>query len=298
MKILKKTVLLFAAALAAVAPMQAQLLWRVEGKDAKGATYLFGTHHVAPTALLDSVPGFDNAFADADVVYGEVDMAQMADQAAVQQAMMPYAMAPADSTLSRVLTPAQMDSLSSILGKYSGGMLSAGMFEPLKPALITTQLAMLQNMNIFPEFNPAEQLDGTIQARAHAAGKNVKGLETVEQQFAMLMGGSIAGQARSLMEQIREEDKAIDLVKRLADAYMQQNLSEIQTIMSDPLSMDDESAERLINARNRNWVTILAEEMPENRLFVAVGAGHLPGENGLIQLLRNAGYTVTPVDGR
>ena len=59
---------------------------------------------------------------------------------------------------------------------------------------------------------------------------------------------------------------------------------------------DPEDYERLIFSRNDNWVKQLAEEMPEASLLVVVGAGHLPGDRGVLEQLRKAGYTITSAE--
>ncbi len=56
--------------------------------------------------------------------------------------------------------------------------------------------------------------------------------------------------------------------------------------------------EVLLYQRNRNWVAKLKDLMPAKSLLVAVGAGHLPGDKGVINLLRKAGYTVTPIENK
>lgn len=106
-------------AVATVFSSQAQLLWKVSGGDAKGDSYLFGTHHIAPASILDSTAGFAEALNGVSTVYGEMEMSEMTSPA-TQQIVMKYSMAPADSTLSKVLTPAQVDSVNSILAKYTG----------------------------------------------------------------------------------------------------------------------------------------------------------------------------------
>ena len=100
---------------AVAAGAQAQLLWKVSGNGAKGESFLLGTHHLAPISMLDSIKGFNEAFAAVEAVGGEINMA---DQAAQAQLMVQYMMAPADSTLSVLLTPAQADSLVSVLAKF------------------------------------------------------------------------------------------------------------------------------------------------------------------------------------
>lgn len=178
-------------AVATVFSSQAQLLWKVSGGDAKGDSYLFGTHHIAPASILDSTAGFAEALNGVSTVYGEMEMSEMTSPA-TQQIVMKYSMAPADSTLSKVLTPAQVDSVNSILAKYTGGMLTAAAVDMMKPVVLDTQLGVFQSMTAFPEFNGQEQLDKIVQDKAIAAGKTVKGLETLEQQMGMLMGAPIS----------------------------------------------------------------------------------------------------------
>ena len=87
----------------------AQLLWEVTGNGLSKPSYLFGTHHIAPVSVMDSVPGFASALASADKVYGEMVMSE-AQTPKSQQVMLTYAMAPQDSTLTSVLSAAQLDS--------------------------------------------------------------------------------------------------------------------------------------------------------------------------------------------
>ena len=85
--------------------------------------------------------------------------------------------------------------------------------------------------------------------------------------------------------------------KTLAETYKSQDLSKIEAIFNDPdiNSMDADDLDRLIYSRNRNWVEKLVTMMPERACLVCVGAGHRPGDQGLLQLLRDRGYTVEPM---
>jgi uncharacterized protein YbaP (TraB family) len=83
---------------------------------------------------------------------------------------------------------------------------------------------------------------------------------------------------------------------KLVEAYMAQDLDKIDAILNETTSEEEESAlDALLYARNRNWASKLQGIMPERACLVCVGAGHLPGEQGLLQLLRDAGYTVEPM---
>lgn len=273
----------------------AQLLWKISGNGLEKPSYLFGTHHVAPISVLDSVPGFNETLSSAEKVYGELIMSE-AQSPAAQQLMMSAAMAPQDSTLTAVLTAAQTDSLNTMLQKYMGPMVSAAQFAPMKPAIVSTVVAMVQAQSAFPDFNQQEQLDSEIQKRGAAAGKEIGGLETMEIQCQALFGSPILEQANDLMDLVRNDGKSVEMAHRLANAYLAGDLSEMLSIIEDPTFGSSEGTERLINKRNANWVRVMAGLLPTASVLIAVGAGHLPGDKGLISLLRKEGYTVTPVE--
>ncbi|MBD5361579.1 MAG: TraB/GumN family protein [Bacteroides sp.] len=289
---MKKLFLLASLALAAFSA-NAQLLWKVSGNNAAGDSYIFGTHHVAPLAMIDSIKGTMPALESADLMMGEIDMISSPEN--MMQISMTYAMAPSDSTLTKVFTPDEINEINAVLSKYSGGQLSCALLDALKPAMVGTQLAMLQTMTSFPGYNPAEQLDQTLQQVATANGKKVEGLETIESQFQLLMGNPISEQAKDLLEAVRNEEKSVVKAQQLAAAYMAEDLPAIEELILNDPDSEPEAIDRLITNRNGSWVEILKTKLPQQSIFIAVGAGHLIGEKGLINQLRQAGYTLTPV---
>lgn len=295
---MKKTLLLIATIILGVTCSNAQILWSVSGKDSKGTSYIFGTHHIAPVSMLDSVAGYKQALASVEEMYGEVEMPKDPQSPEVAQVTMAFAMAPADSTLTKVMTAEQIDSLNTLLASYTGGMLNVTQLDAFKPSLVTTQLAMLQSVKVFPTFNPAEQLDTQIQQQALKANIPVKGLETLEEQLDILFNSPIKDQVDDLMESVRKDKESGAKAKRLADAYMSQDLKQIASEIFDDEDYDPEDPiiKRLFEKRNASWVEKLTTGiLPQHTVFVAVGVGHLVGDNGLIKSLQDAGYTVTPV---
>ena len=269
----------------------AQLLWKVSGKGDK-TSYLFGTHHVAPADFLGKQTALNEALKNADAVYGEVVLSDM-ETPETQQMMMGYLQAPADSTLSKVFSAEEIAKLNAFMQKYMGPMAGTAQMEGFKPAFLSTTLAMVFGQLAFPDFNPADQLDTKIQKLAIADGKPVKGLETVKDQLDVLFNNSIASQAKDVIKMIDEENEQVSKAHALAAAYISENLDDILKCMSeidDPAEMD-----RLINNRNVKWAEELDEIIPSQNIVVAVGAGHLSGEKGLINLLRKKGFTVEPV---
>lgn len=273
----------------------AQLLWRVSGDNAH-TSYIFGTHHLAPVAMLDSIAGLDAAMQNADVVMGEIDMSP-ANMGRMQQLILGAVQAPADSTLSRVMSPRHLARLDSLLQSYSGGMLSAAALEGYTPAFVATQLEVLQAVAKM-KANPMQTLDETLQRRARGMGKEVRGLETAELQIAKLFGTPIARQAAQLGELLDLPDCGESLSERLYNAYLAGDLDAVgHLIYDEQYANDADAVESLVVDRNNAWVDIIIGAVPTMSLFIAVGAGHLPGAKGLISQLRGHGLTVTPVAG-
>ncbi len=298
MKKTLKNVLTASVAIAAMllpTSANAQLLWEVSGNGAKETSYLFGTHHIAPATMMDSVKGMKDAMKGVDKVYGEVVMSELLDPQAQMGLAAKYLMAPADSTLSKVLIPVQLDSVNNLLGRLSGGGANVSMLEMMKPAIVSAQLVILENMKTFPDFNPQQQLDGMIQDFASAAGIPVGGLETAEEQMQLLYGKPISIQANELMEAVRDFDNEAEKSKKLSEAYVTQDFNALSDIFKAVEEDETESLKKLLYDRNDSWMKIIKSKLPEESMFIAVGAGHLVGDHGLIQQLRQAGYTVSPV---
>lgn len=294
MKKVARIVLGMAVMAMAAISAQAQLLWKVSGKDAKGTSYIFGTHHIAPKAMMDSVKGLHDAIKAADKTYGEIDMALMSTPDA-QQKMMGSLQALADSTLSKVMTKAQLDSVDVLLKDLTGGQASIAMMEPMKPSILNMQLVMLENMKLFPGFNPQEQLDAMVQDEARAAGKAIGSFETMEEQIDLLYNKPITTQVKELMETVRDFKTEAEDTRKLANAYSTQNMDEMTEMFDKQYKENPEELEELLYKRNDNWLKIIKAQMPQETMFICVGAGHLVGDRGLLKQLSNAGYTVEPV---
>lgn len=292
-----KKLLILALAAAASLSANAQLLWKVSGNGVKDSSYLFGTHHVAPVSVIDSIKPLAPAICSVDAVAGELDMSEATNPSAAQAAVMKYGMAPADSTLTKVLTAAQVDSLNSVLAKYTGGQLSASMLDPLKPAMVNTQLAMLQSMMAFPDFNQQQQLDAVVQERGRECNREIIALETMDEQMKLLFGGDIMEQADDLMQTVRNDAESADTAHKLAAAYRAGNLDEIHSLLTDKKDgLEGEALDKLLINRNNAWVSQLSSLLPQKSVLVCVGVGHLVGSKGLIAQLRALGFTVEPAE--
>lgn len=275
---------------------KAQVLYKVSGNGANGDSYVMGTHHFAPSSMLSDIKGFDAALNGVEAIYGEVEEGELNEEK-VQQLAKKYGEAPSDSTLSKVLTTDQFKLLDEIVKKYTNNMLTADKFDTMTPAIVGMQISALQTLATFPEFNPADQIDTKIQKMGKKQKKSTGGLETAEDQMKLLLGEPISVQAASLVRSLSQDMYAALLAKRLAELYAAQDIDGMLTLMNDPLlGMTSDEAARMIFNRNDNWMRQIPSLIAEKPIMFVVGAGHLPGERGLLALLMKAGYEVTPVN--
>lgn len=274
--------------------VNAQLLWKVSGNGLDKPSYIFGTHHVAPLSMKDSIAGMTEAMNGTSQVYGELVMEDMMKPEMLmkmQQAMM----LPNDTTLKSLFTQAQYDSIASVVKENIG--MELAMFDKLKPAALNAQLAVVLSVKALKGYNPQEQLDTWFQTQAKQAGKKVGGLETMESQINVLYNSqSLKRQAQQLYCSATHIDYGIDMTRRLAEAYLNQNLDKLLEIteekMGNACDSTPEEEEALIYGRNANWAKQMPGIMKQASTLFVVGAGHLPGEHGVLKLLEKQGYTV------
>jgi hypothetical protein len=296
MKTMKRLSLILIIALVALTS-HAQLLWKVSGNGLGRPSYILGTYHFAPAAMIDKIPGMQQAFEGCDVVVGELENESMLSpesQALAAQAMI----APRDSTLDKLFTPEEYQIVEQVFNKYFGTMgVKLSQMKMFKPSAISTQMQAIQAMKYFPTLNVNDLIDMAVQNRANEAGKPSLALETMEEQIDLLFNTPLTEQAQGLLEACKNDEMFAEQSSALVEAYMTQDLSKIEAIINDPELGGNEAEEldALLFDRNRSWAMKLAKMMPERACLVCVGAGHLPGNQGLLQLLRDRGFTVEPM---
>lgn len=268
----------------------AQVLWRVTSDGTDGVrhtSYVLGTMHTAEPEMLDTLAGLAEALGRATVVYGEVDASDMA----LSPAAMACAIAPSDSTLQRLLSPAALDSVCRYVSSFGvDGAETVAVLGKLKPAMLDAFLEVRRS-GASTDMSP----DIALQQRAKALGKEVRALETAEQQAHMLLDLPISEQLEVLMKSVRAPEAAQAASDSLVAAYRCQDLEAIGRLLAR--GMREAYAERMVYARNRAWAAVLVPEMRRRSVLVAVGAGHLVGPEGLLAMLRSAGFDVSPVGG-
>lgn len=293
-----KKVLFFLVLMMNCVVAQGQLLWRITGGNCYKPSYLFGTIHLETSNYIDSVAGLPEAIASVDAIYGEVVRDEMLSKSTMSK-VLKESLAPADSTIDRLLTPEEYRLVDSVVRSYMMGLIGLDRLNKLKPMAIVMQLEAMQMAKYFPDLKSLADggLDLAVQSRGSELGKYVGGFETVEQQIAIAYGSTLEEQARDLVDMCAKDKDFGDYNKQLCDLYHSQDLKALERLLLDPeRGMGAEGLERLSFSRNRKWMDKIVATLPIQSMLIVVGAAHLMGEGGLIELLRSRGYVVEAVD--
>ncbi len=268
------------------------LLWKISGKDLSKPSYLLGTFHLKSSAFLDSIPGARKALLSAEQIIGEITLSDMSNlQAQIQQVIIM-----SDTTYQQLYTKEEIQFVNDRLTASIGaGLDKVGI---IKPAGISLMYSVTMYQKYLPSVNQNDIIDIAVQNIATENNKPVLGLETVNDQLNALFGSSLKRQAEILLCALKNEEYLVSSVKSVVDVYNRFDLDgvyEISFNVNDPCPYSREENDMLNKNRNDNWMKILPGMMKEKSSFIAVGALHLPGEEGLLNQLRKLGYTVEPV---
>ena len=263
------------------------LLWKISGKNLAKPSYLFGTIHMLCADDIQLSDSLQKAIANSDKVYLEVDLDNMLEMLGVMTKMKMRN----DTTLADLLSKEDYQKVKTFFNKQ-GGLLPFSMLETYKPLLAASTL-MQSSLDCS---NPVA-MEQLIMKDAKSKGKGIKGLESMAYQMSIFDSIPYTAQAKQLLSFVDNYGKSSDdsEFKTLTEAYRNQELEKLEKLTQDDDMGIANFSDILLYNRNRAWVAKLEDIMVKNALVVAVGAGHLPGEKGVINLLRKAGYKVEPV---
>ncbi len=260
------------------------LLWQISGKGLKKPSYLFGTFHLMCKDDIHISDPLKNAVKRSDVVYLELDMD---DPANLLGGMMLMNMK-GGKQLKDLYSEVEYQKVESFFN------------DSLK-----MPLAFLQSMKpyfliglIYPKMmscNASSGMEEAIMKLAKENKKEIKGLETMAFQASVFDSIPYEIQAKELLNTIDSLQKNKDEFRQMVKAYNSQQMQDIEKMIKQSDFGVKDNEELLLTSRNKNWVQQLNNIMTKQSSFIAVGAGHLVGNQGLIALLKTAGYTVTPL---
>lgn len=257
------------------------LLWKIEGKGIQTA-YLYGTIHLIPEADFFLTEATKSAFSASEQVVMELDM----DNPNLQMELMQNAGMKDGTTLDQLVSEEDYKKIDDLLKATLG--VGVDPFKGWQP-ILTSSLFLSR----FIEGTPASY-EGSFITMAQEANKEIYGLESVLDQLAAMGDITYQKQADLLTETINNMDSMQNIFTDLIRVYKTQNIDALQQMMVSQ-SGGEEFGQFLIDKRNKNWIPKIGEMAKDKSTFFAVGSGHLGGENGVVNLLKMAGYQVTPI---
>lgn len=263
--------------------ISAQLLWKISGNGLNKPSYLFGTIHLVPNDRFIVWPTVDSAFRSSNSLVMELDL---------------------DFSASELLHAAQQMTLPG--GETLENYLSSDNFTQLRSYCTDSLKWKKRKFKRYSRMKPfyfsslilGEQLGktkGYEQYFAEQAKKlkmPVLGLESMQEQLEAVDAISIKDQAGMLNESIQNGRSEF---YSMLEVYLNRDLQTLAKLMQEEGDSVEGFTYSLLTNRNKNWIALLENWLPEKSMFIAVGAGHLPGEAGLIELLIRKGFSVEPV---
>lgn len=261
------------------------LLWKISGNGLQRSSYLYGTMHVLCADDANVSDSLKLAIKYCDRIYFELDMDNMAEMLGA----MKYLRMNDGKKLSELLTKEEYARVETYF-KNNSVPLPLTMMNRFKPYFISSLIG--EQMMSCSQKNGMEEL---IMRESKQYPKEIRGLETTEFQASIFDSIPYEKQAKDLVNYIDSIDSYKQVTMEMVEVYRQQNLERMDSLMhkSDPGM--DEYMDLLLYGRNRHWVEQMPSLMNKQCILFAVGAGHLPGEQGVINLLRKKGYKVTPM---
>jgi uncharacterized protein YbaP (TraB family) len=264
--------------------VRAQLLYQITGKELAQPSYIYGTIHLLPKAKFELPKSLERAFKSCATIAMEVDLNMTTGE---KIAMAQRAVLPNGKSLKDFMDPQDyiqlkmfcMDSLKWNENKFNRSSRLQPMF--FSSLLIKESMSNMASYEM--EFNKM----------AKKQHKKTIGLETIDFQLSIFEKIPMSTQIGMLKDDYNSNLNTFDT---LLSYYLKEDLEGLNSMMLEETAQYPEFNELFLLARNRNWIEPMIQQMQIESTFFAVGAGHLGGTEGVIQLLKAKGYTLTPIE--
>ena len=262
-------------------PLPNSLLWKIE-KEGHKTSYLFGTIHLLSESQFSIPEKVQTAFDESDHLMMEINvtdgeqMVSMIDLAVMKDGVM----------MKDLLSEEDYAKLDTAIMMEEG--MGLNIYGNYKPFVLESILLF----NVI-EGQPASY-EMELAKMAQTKHKNIYQLENVEDQMAIFDEIPYEDQAKDLMRYVNGDEDIKVAFQQMVDIYMNEDIEQLYGLMSAHY-MEELWVNKLLVERNKKWVPKIDKITRKKNVFIAVGAAHLAGETGLINLLKSQDFKVTPV---
>lgn len=261
------------------------LLWKIEGDGLVEPSYLFGTMHLIQEEYYIFPETLKERILSCKRVVMEVEDISKASGA------LDMMKAEEGRTMKDLLNPEQYDSVMTMAAKAVG--LDKEMFEKQFGGMKPFMLISLMSKSMFKGVTKSYEMELISLANLNDLEKG--GLETLEQQLGFFDQVPDDKMVKMILETMRTMDEEDGMMEEMMKIYQSQDLDKLGKFMIEESPDLMENEELLLTGRNEDWIPKIEDYAKDGRSFIAVGAAHLVGDKGVINLLREKGYTVTPI---
>ena len=274
--------LLIAIVSVAQPPKEKALLWKISGNGLKQSSYLYGTIHLMCSEQIKVDSTLKQSFAATKQLYLEINTSDPEMMSKAMQGML----MPEGESLEKLVSKAEYDSMSQIFQDKSG----------MPMLLMAKAKPMLLMSAVYPSLLGCapEGWETRFQEMAKEKNLPIKGLETIEFQMSVFDTIPYKAQAIMLRDFLYNLDSTKKSFDEMLSVYLQKDINSLyEMTVKDPDFGNYEAL--MLNNRNNNWIAAISSAAKVKPTFFAVGAAHLGGEKGVINLLRKKGFKVIPV---
>jgi uncharacterized protein YbaP (TraB family) len=264
-------------------------VWAVRG--AHNTVYLAGSIHMLPADEATLPPGFARAYADSARLVMELDLGKF-DPTEAMTWMMDHGALPAGTTLRGVLGEQRYGRVSAAATGLGLPMAALDSLAPWVVGIEITDLAYEHE-----GYDPEQGVEEQLVRRAGKDGKPTAGLETMTEELSGLTELSSADQIRMLDQTVDDLKDIKSEMREVTSAWRHGDAAHLAALLSSEYNAFPTLYKPLVTDRNRRWLPQVEERLKANEnSLVVVGALHLVGQGGLLELLRKKGYTITQLD--
>lgn len=264
------------------------LLWEISGNSLSQKSYLFGTIHAIPHDDYFFGKNATKKLKECKQLVMELDLSEVNEAKLASLSLLPD-----DVQIHDFITEEEYNQLEDFLIKKYG--MNKAMFENVYIKLKPFYIEQFILLSIIGEHKKIYENEINMLAEDYNIRKI--GLEKLEEQLASIDSIPLKIQYQNLIQNLNNYDEQVKLYHEMVAAYKKQDLNYLHEQFEKHFIDDMQVYKKfLLDDRNNKWIVKIKSLINQQSNFIAVGAGHLAGKNGLIQLLQNEGYTLTPIN--
>lgn len=267
------------------------LLWEIKHPQTDQLSYVFGTIHLIPESHFFISDSLHHCLNIVDEIYFEINLDELNDistwSSFINKLFMPNGV-----LLSQLTSPKDFNLITE---KMKQANIPLYMFNRIKPMFLSILLET-SNLDVSEKdsFQTMASYEFELSRIAKQNGTRISGLETIDFQVSLFDSISLEEQAQLLVSSL-SDNKQESLNIDLYEIYSNQDLEKLtELLFSD--STHQNYNHLLLDKRNKKWIEQILSNSRKKSCVYAVGAGHLPGENGILNLLVQNGFIIRPME--